>query len=215
MIRASAAPKVSSGLSPSLNSADLRYSSDVLEPSRSCSGCSMRILLADIARDESCFDGANRRLHILTASRNSATTLARWPASRVRRRASFALVADPLSWGCSVSRRLLNGPTPREVRFRSVSAAPKRPRQPSRFDPVCFDGGQFNYSDLLQQLPHGPILTLRQSNHRRPNSIRPWFSPRRRLRMIRLNAVASRAASIAHLGSAATYDGVRPASLAI
>jgi hypothetical protein len=26
---------------------------------------------------------------------------------------------------------------------------------------VCFDGGPLNYSDLLHQLPHGPILTLR------------------------------------------------------
>ena len=33
--------------------------------------------------------------------------------------------------------------------------------------------------------------------------------------MIRSNAVASCAAAIAHLGSAATYDGVRPARLAI
>jgi hypothetical protein len=33
--------------------------------------------------------------------------------------------------------------------------------------------------------------------------------------VVRSNAVASCAAAIAHLGSAATYDGVRPASLAI
>jgi hypothetical protein len=33
--------------------------------------------------------------------------------------------------------------------------------------------------------------------------------------VIRSKAVASCAAAIAHLGSAATYDGVRPASLAI
>ena len=34
------------------------------------------------------------------------------------------------------------GPTTRDVRFRSVNPAPKWPRQPSRFDRVCFDGGQ-------------------------------------------------------------------------
>jgi hypothetical protein len=33
--------------------------------------------------------------------------------------------------------------------------------------------------------------------------------------VIRSNAVASGAAAIAHLGSAATYDGIRPASRAI
>jgi hypothetical protein len=32
------------------------------------------------------------------------------------------------------------------VRFCSVNPAPKRPWQPSRFERVCFDGGQCNYS---------------------------------------------------------------------